>query len=294
MAMFQQPAARPNGNIHVEFKAGRMDWDGRMVTADKRKGKVVLVTSEDEQLMHFQWWDRSKSEADVDLIVINDAYLERIEKCTTGRVYLLRFTSSEKKLFFWMQDPKVDKDVDFVKTFNEAIGAKIPEKGAPKPAAAAGASGVGGLPGANAPMDPAIRAIVQQFIAAQGGQAGGQAQRTPPVPLGAVLTTEVLQSLMTDTEATTEMASMMPPGQQTNEDLRIALGSPQLQQSLTALSQAVHSDQLPVLFASLGLDPATIANADYGSDALQVLIQAMEGTGPSAPAPGAPPGGAPN
>merc|ERR1719265_820000 len=78
--------------------------------------------------MHFQWYDREKNEAVTDLIVINDAYLERIEKCTTGRVYLLRFTSSDKKMFFWMQEPKTDKDDELVKTFNETIGATIPEK----------------------------------------------------------------------------------------------------------------------------------------------------------------------
>merc|ERR1719456_117300 len=87
--------------------------------------------------MHFQWMNREKNEVAVDLIVINDAYLEKIEQCKTGRVYLLRFTSSERKLFFWMQEPKSDKDAEFVKTFNETIGAQIPEKGAPKPAAAA-------------------------------------------------------------------------------------------------------------------------------------------------------------
>merc|ERR1719353_1192958 len=85
--------------------------------------------------MHFQWMEREKNETAIDLIVINDAYLEKIEKCKDGRVYLLRFTSSEKKLFFWMQEPKAEKDAELVKTFNEAIGAEIPEKGAPKPAA---------------------------------------------------------------------------------------------------------------------------------------------------------------
>merc|ERR1719440_215229 len=139
--------------------------------------------------MHFQWQDRDKNETPVDLIVINDAYLEKIDKCTTGRVYLLRFTSSDKKLFFWMQEPKTDKDAELIKKFNEATGAKIPEKGAPKPATSAPAAApAAGLPGANASIDPAIRAMVEQFIAAQG-------PRAPPVPLNAVLTTEVLQSL---------------------------------------------------------------------------------------------------
>merc|ERR1719161_314595 len=104
--------------------------------------------------MHFQWMEREKNETAIDLIVINDAYLEKIEKCKTGRVYLLRFTSSEKKLFFWMQEPKSDKDDELVKTFNEKIGAQIPEKGAARPGGAPAAAPGGGLPGANQPLDP--------------------------------------------------------------------------------------------------------------------------------------------
>jgi hypothetical protein len=30
----------------VEFKAGRMNYDGRMVTADRRKGKLRVVEDE--------------------------------------------------------------------------------------------------------------------------------------------------------------------------------------------------------------------------------------------------------
>merc|ERR1719226_396104 len=102
-----------------------------MVTPDKRKGKVVLVSVEEEQgLIHFQWHDREKNEVSIDRIVINDAYFEKIEKCTTGRVYLLRFTSSDEKLFFWMQEPKEDGDAELIKKFNEAVGATIPEKSA--------------------------------------------------------------------------------------------------------------------------------------------------------------------
>ena len=134
--MFQVPT-RPAGHVHVEFKAGRMDWDGRMVTADKRKGKILLYTSEDDQLTHFQWMDRDKNEVVTDLIVINDAYMERIQKCTTGRVYILRFTSSDKKMFFWMQEPSEEKDEDNIKKFNEAIGATIPDKSEKKPEEAA-------------------------------------------------------------------------------------------------------------------------------------------------------------
>jgi len=273
--MFQAAGARPKGHVHVEFRAGRMDWDGRMVTADKRKGKIVLYTSEEDTLTHFQWWDREKNEAVTDLIVINDAYLERIEKCKTGRAYILRFTSSDKKMFFWMQEPKDDKDDENVKKFNEAIGATIPEKkagsapaAAATPAAAPAAAGAGGQQ-----IDPALRAMLTQFLEQQGGQA---AQRTPPIPLTTVLTTEVLQSLMSDEAAVAEMTGLLPESHKSQEGLREVLASPQLQQSLSALTQAVHSDQLPVLLSSLGLSPSAISTAAPGTDALEVLCKAME------------------
>merc|ERR1719235_251317 len=109
--------------------------------------------------MHLQWFDRSKTPLQCvdDLIVINDAYFERIEKCTTGRVYLLRFTSSDKKMFFWMQEPKEDMD-----KANATIGATIPDK---KPASAA-----------PVPMAPTndLMQMMQNFQAQQaaGGAAG--------------------------------------------------------------------------------------------------------------------------
>eukprot|EP00418_Pyrodinium_bahamense_P076136 CAMPEP_0179067600 /NCGR_PEP_ID=MMETSP0796-20121207/29570_1 /TAXON_ID=73915 /ORGANISM="Pyrodinium bahamense, Strain pbaha01" /LENGTH=348 /DNA_ID=CAMNT_0020764629 /DNA_START=73 /DNA_END=1117 /DNA_ORIENTATION=- len=273
--MMFQPPVRPVGNVIVEFRAGRMDWDGRLVTPDKRKGKIVLYTSDEDQLIHFQWFDREKNEAVLDLIVVGDAYLEREEKCKTGRVYVLRFTSSDKKLFFWMQEPKEDGDADLVKRFNEAIGAKIPEKDKEKEKGAAAAPGAGtaaAAPPGGAAAQGELRAILQQFLDSQGAQG----QRTPPVPLSAVLTTEVLQSLLTDEAACAEMTALLPETHQSPEGLRQALASPQLQQSINALSQAVHSDQLPVLLASLGLDPSVVGSAAPGSDALDVLCRAME------------------
>lgn len=253
-----------------------MDWDGKKVTADKRKGKIILYTSEEETLTHIQWVDREKNDTALDLIVINDAYFQKVEKVKDGRVYLLRFTTSDKKLFFWMQEPKEDGDAELIKKFNESVGATVPDKkvagaagsAAPAPAAAVAAGAGAGAAG----MDPALNAILQQFLQSQGQQG----PRAPPIPLAAVLTPEVLQGLMSDEAAVAEMRSLVPDTHKSPEGVHEALGSPQLQQSLRALTQAVHSDQLPVLFASLGLDPSVIAQAPPGSDAVEILCKAME------------------
>lgn len=263
----------------MEFKCGRMDWDGRMVTADKRKGKIVLFTSEDEQLTHFQWHDRGSNQMVTDLIVINDAYFERVAKCTTGRVYILRFTSSDKKLFFWMQEPKEDGDKDLIKKFNEAVGAKIPEKSTGGAGAAAGAGGAAGAAAAAAAggnLDPQLQAALAQILESHGGGAGAGAARAPPLPMNAVLTPDLMQSLMEDETAVAELMQHVPEGHRDRDGLRSALGSPQLQQSLRTLTQAVHSDQLPLLFSSLNLDPSAIASAPPGSDAMEILCRAME------------------
>mmetsp|Transcript_29697 Transcript_29697/g.44815 ORF Transcript_29697/g.44815 Transcript_29697/m.44815 type:complete len:273 (+) Transcript_29697:91-909(+) len=262
MAMFQQPN-RPNGTVHVEFKAGKMTWDGKTVTADKRKGKVILMTHEDDELMHFHWYDREKNETDPGLIVINDAYFEKIEKVKDGRVYILRFTSSNKKLFFWMQEPKEEGDEALIKKFNETVGATIPEK-------KAGGTAAPSAVGSAQPDFSAILAQMQQQSQMQ------QAQRGPPIPLPAVLTTEVLQSLMSDEAAVKELQALLPETHQSPEGVREALGSPQLQQSMRSLTQAVYSDQLPLLFSSLGLSPSEIADAGQGADALEVLCKALE------------------
>jgi len=287
MALFQQPV-HPEGRMHVEFKAGRCDWDGRTITPDKRKGKVVLYTSEQEQLMHFQWHDREKGELVTDLIVVNDAYFEKIEKCTTGRVYILRFTSSTKKLFFWMQEPQEQGDWNIIHKFNEAVGATLPERrpwmrGGPGASArdaddssVAGASLAGN--GLHPEVQAALHAILQESNGGGGGGLGstGAPAQASSLPLTAVLTPEVLQSLLDDGVAAAELAQHAPEGfHRTPEGLHAALGSPQLQQSLRGLTQAVHSDQLAVLFSSLGLNPGALV-ASPGENAVEVLCRAME------------------
>jgi hypothetical protein len=48
----------------VEFKAGKMLIRGKMVIPDKRKGKIELAQSPDDQLMHFRWKDRSTGQVE--------------------------------------------------------------------------------------------------------------------------------------------------------------------------------------------------------------------------------------
>lgn len=113
----------------VEFRAGKMTLKGKTVTPDKRKGTVYIQQS-DDSLIHFCWKDRTTGNVDDDLIIFpDDCEFKRVSQCTTGRVYVLKFKQS-KRLFFWMQEPKTDKDDEYCRKVNECLN-NPPIPGAP-------------------------------------------------------------------------------------------------------------------------------------------------------------------
>lgn len=124
-ALFGSAATGPGstgGNKHlVEQRAGKMNLKGRMVIPDKRKGLLYVYQSEDS-LMHFCWQDRTTAVVEDDLIIFpDDCEYCKVSQCTTGRVYVLKFKSSNRKFFFWLQEPKTDKDEDNCKRINELL-----------------------------------------------------------------------------------------------------------------------------------------------------------------------------
>ncbi|KAK1801633.1 hypothetical protein P4O66_022278, partial [Electrophorus voltai] len=105
----------------VEFRAGKMTLKGSTVTPDKRKG-MVYIQQTDDSLIHFCWKDRTTGNVDDDLIIFpDDCEFKRVSQCTTGRVYVLRFKAGSKRLFFWMQEPKADKDEEYCRKVNEYL-----------------------------------------------------------------------------------------------------------------------------------------------------------------------------
>nr|XP_057907369.1 proteasomal ubiquitin receptor ADRM1-like isoform X1 [Doryrhamphus excisus] len=105
----------------VEFRAGKMSMKGSTVTPDKRKGQVYIQQT-DDSLIHFCWKDRTTGNVDDDLIIFpDDCEFKRVNQCTTGRVYVLKFKAGSKRLFFWMQEPKTDKDEEYCRKVNEYL-----------------------------------------------------------------------------------------------------------------------------------------------------------------------------
>eukprot|EP00088_Acartia_fossae_P027829 TRINITY_DN2859_c0_g1_i1.p1 TRINITY_DN2859_c0_g1~~TRINITY_DN2859_c0_g1_i1.p1 ORF type:complete len:424 (-),score=188.89 TRINITY_DN2859_c0_g1_i1:279-1550(-) len=143
--LFGATSARSASKALVEFRAGKMSLDTstKMVTADARKGMVSIFQNED-QLMHFTWKDRGTGTVEEDLTIFpDDCEFVHVPACTTGRVYVLKFKTCTKRMFFWMQEPKSDKDEDLCKKVNDALN-NPPAPGSSR--SSGGNSGLGGLP----------------------------------------------------------------------------------------------------------------------------------------------------
>ncbi|KAK5120939.1 hypothetical protein LTR85_005723 [Meristemomyces frigidus] len=104
----------------ITFKAGRCDVNGRKVTPNQTPGYLYLYSEDD--LMHFCWRPRSapSTDPDMDLLMIpgdgtfqplvKNPGADSVESPTTGRVFVLKFSSSSQKHYFWMQSKSQHKE----------------------------------------------------------------------------------------------------------------------------------------------------------------------------------------
>lgn len=84
--------------------------------------KVYLVDCFCFRLTHFCWKDRTTGNIEDDLIIFpDDCEFKKVEQCKDGRVFLLRFKSSNRKLFFWLQEPTNEKDDEHCRRVNELL-----------------------------------------------------------------------------------------------------------------------------------------------------------------------------
>jgi hypothetical protein len=105
----------------------------------------------------------------------------------------------------------------------------------------------------------------------------GAAAADPVVYVHDVLTQEACTGLLSDEAMKAELCALLPEGMQSDEDIRKALTSPQMRQAMNVLTQAIHSDQIGVLFASLGLDTSAAQGSSGNFAALCKALQEKHG-----------------
>lgn len=279
MSLFGPPPTQPKKKL--EFRAGKMYRDGatKWVKPDTRKGLVYMDVG-DDSLLHFFWKDRTTNKVEEDLIIFPDEaeFIKVTQAKEKDRVYMLRFKSSSQKHFFWMQEPKNDKDEEHATKINSAIndpstlssspGAEMNPEQEQLLRLLQQTASMGQGPPASSSSRPAASAAREQPAAGQpsaadletlrnllsGIQVPQDASAADDLDLSSVLTLDNVRPILQNPASRQALFPHLPEGvPQTTEELEQTIRSPQFQQSLQTLTYALRSGSLSAILAQLGL-----------------------------------------
>ncbi|KAH9042068.1 adhesion regulating molecule [Lactarius pseudohatsudake] len=243
----------------LAFKAGRaFRREGtNIVEPSADKGAIIIERGEDE-LLHFKWKNRITEETEEDLILFpTDASFVTVSQAT-GRVFVLKFSSSDQRHFFWMQDASSERDEEFAFHVNRILQIPgyipvwiIPEDTSDE------------TPGAST-SDPSSQATASQPTPEQLTQlrslvaqmSGGATEELEPF-LADVLTADNLDPLFTShPELIQSIFPHLPPELSANpspEVLSRIVSSPQFRSAVASFDRALRTGLLGGLVRQLGL-----------------------------------------
>lgn len=175
------------GGVMVEFRAGRCTRQGKTVTSDKRKGMVRLFKGAD-QVLHFAWKQRNKQELELDLMLFpGDAECFMVpQPPATGRVFALRVKGRDDMHFFWIQEPKDEKDAENIKNMNIQLGNEPAPDVEMADAAVTPATTIPAAPAATAEEDEDEDGELAAALAMSMEGAGAEGAETPAAAAPAV------------------------------------------------------------------------------------------------------------
>ncbi|KAJ7147534.1 adhesion regulating molecule [Mycena crocata] len=248
-------------DILLAFKAGRAFRRAGSNTVEPSpvKGAIILTASGEDGLFHFTWKNRTTGVVDEDLIIFpSDASFVKVPQ-SGGRMYVLKFSSSDSRHFFWLQDASTARDEEFVANINRLLedpesdlvwnAASQPQAStSAQPATAAASSS-----SATAPLIPPEQ--LAQLQALLAGQTG--ASTAPEFSLTDILTPANLTPLFTShPELIPALFPHLPPDLPTPpsaDALQRIINSPQFRSAVSSFDQALRTGLLGNLVRQLGL-----------------------------------------
>ncbi|KAJ7973677.1 Regulatory particle non-ATPase 13 [Quillaja saponaria] len=263
----------PVQEIMLEFCAGKMFLEGKKVVPDTRKGLVRIARGE-EGLIHFQWLDRSKNVVEDDQIIFPDeAVLEKVNQ-TSGRVYILKFNTDDRKFFFWMQEPKSDGDSKLCSSVNyyinqplEFLDEEEPDVSIPqgsedmvedhmvsRPGVLVGPS-LGALPTSDATASSGpVKLEDLQRVLSNIGSADSIEDPDGGFGLGDILKPELIMPLIETLPLEQRLVPYLPEDQWSPEDVLELLQSPPFRQQVDSFTYVLRTGQIDL--SQFGIDPS--------------------------------------
>lgn len=259
--------------IFLEFRAGKMVMDGKRVVPDSRKGLVRMGRGE-EGLVHFQWLDRNRNDLEDDQIVFpEEAVFEKVTQAS-GRVYILKFNTDDRKFFFWMQEPNPEGDSQLCDSVNFYINRPLDFPGEEEPDASIPlqtsedmvdediSSRTGNLVGPSMGTEVSsdvtssgpVKLADLQRILSNIGPAGEVEDPDAGFGLGDILKPDLIYPLLETIPLEERLVSYLPEGQWTPEELLDLLQSPPFRQQVDSFTYVLRTGQIDL--TQFGIDPS--------------------------------------
>ena len=131
-------------------------------------------------------------------------------------------------------------------------------------------------------VDNNMAAILAAFAATPLGQQPQQQQQQQQfiqpliAPLSDVVTEAEVAPLLADPEIVAALLPLLPEGQQTEEELRTTIRTPQFRSTLRTLSSALMSDNVNSIFANFGLNAVDGGDAMAQGNPILAFLQALQ------------------
>ncbi|KAL5174421.1 26S proteasome regulatory subunit RPN13 [Glycine soja] len=267
--------------VMLEFRAGKMFLEEKRVVPDTRKGLVRIARGE-EGLVHFQWLDRTQNIVEdvsfvfsgLDQIIFpNEAIFEKVNQ-TSGRVYILKFNSDDRKFFFWMQESNADDDSQLCSSVNDYINRPLELLGEEEPdgslplqvsedmaeddiSSRAANLGIPNL-GVEATSDVTSSGPVKledlQRILSNIGPADSIVDPDGGLGLGDILKPDLIMPLMDTLPLEQRLAPYLPEGEWSPEEILELLQSPPFRQQVDSFTYVLRTGQIDL--SQFGIDPS--------------------------------------
>lgn len=256
-------------------RAFRQSESSNTVTSQATPGEIS-ITENDDGLIHFNWTNRQTRINELDLIVFpSDATFTTVSHAPGGRVHVLKFSSSDQRYFFWLQDNFPGAHASYASNINGLLEdpdfqvdheADATGRAQGQPTAStstAGASSSTGNAGDRLRGQPtpeqfeAFRQLVAG-LPTGGAGAGGIPAGAPDFALSDVLSASALTPLFNSASPSTLRAIFptlpsdlpIPPSP---EALRRVVDSAPFQTQVRALDRALQTGLVGSLVVGLGL-----------------------------------------
>eukprot|EP01133_Synstelium_polycarpum_P010916 gene10916-12721_t len=232
----------------VEFKAGKATLADKRITADDRKGTLKMA------IEFFS--------------VPGELEFKKVEQCKDGRMYYLYFSSSDKKEFYWLQEPNPEGDVKIEETIKSIASSTDDE---PTPIQPTPAPIQTPAPVTPAPVitQPAPVKAAATTSASNYPSTPSTSTSSPQVnmdlfkdflsnyqPAGSILTPAGLAPILRDEEIRKQLEEYLPEGSRSSHDVQELLHTPQFAQAVDQLNHAVFDGHGGDIVAQLGFEPS--------------------------------------